>query len=259
MAAAGSSSYVHYQQKIDTLRLLSDQLDQLEENKWVVLIDHLVSVVPSHLRSTGTGPIVAWAVGAWQPVFASNRSFLLYSFPTRKPEATEALFGTVLSLSDIERDFNAIANTVAFSRNTNIIRFMLSKGLNPHLTGWCYEQEETLTSIATSNSQVFSLWRTELAISGTNFEDFVREEMRLPPLAEAGWTENSLLTLFKREPTVQAADLISCSTCYITTSQFLEPAWRIELDKIRKNRGMLAPTANSLLCSLILLTHFWCS
>ncbi|MCJ1439072.1 hypothetical protein MMC27_008463 [Xylographa pallens] len=242
ISAARSAAYVHYQQKTDTLRLLSDEPEIMDVDDGLFLWTLFNSDVPSHLNPTNNGPIAVWAVGYYFSQHIRNSELLLYFFSRFHPSVQNALTGTVFTLGDFERNTSSISNAVV-TANASGIRILLNIGFNPHSVLSSAEdiaKAETLTSIAMLNSKAFDVWRTELKTLGTNFEDFAQAEMKLAPIKERGWTTKSLLDLFNKEvvlPDSQRSVYSVCSICRSNQVVF-EPAWQIELDRIRRDEGM---------------------
>ncbi|MCJ1377574.1 hypothetical protein MMC17_000669 [Xylographa soralifera] len=237
LAVAKTDRYVNYQQKIDTLRLLSDQLDVLDENYYFL---HLLlqSSVPSHLDLRGNGPIAAWAAGYYFPMFMTYLARVHWLPPFYGSRVLEALIDTILTIHHI--DPTSIVSLVMVA-DAGSIRILLNKGLNPHLVASCFIDDYpaellTLTSYAMWNRRTFDVWGTELKNLGTNLDDFVQEEMKLGSMVETGWTTKSLLNLFNQEFMGPDSRQFKCSICPSYTCLF-EPAWWIELDKIRTTGG----------------------
>ncbi|MCJ1415515.1 hypothetical protein MMC32_001847 [Xylographa parallela] len=236
---ARSYDYVHYQQKIDTLRLLSDKLDLIGVDDSFFIHGLLHSMTAIHLDPRDNGQITEWAVGYYFSELISNTKYLLDYFDLFHPSVQKALVGTILTLPDFESYTSTIC-CVAQNARAASIRILLNIGFNPHFVVDRIEGRETLTSLAMSSSGAFDVWRTELKTLGTNYEDFVQEEMKLGVLSEMGWTIKSLFSLFDKEvvlPDFRWFVGFVCSTCGVDNKLF-EPAWRIELDKIRRDEDV---------------------
>ena len=236
---AASNAYVHYQQKIDTLRLLSDKLEMIDADDGSFFLFLFHGVVPSHLEPTGNGPIAEWAAGYYSSQLISFPRHSLNFFAEYHPLVQKALVGTIVTLPDFERESYTICSAVQ-DAHASYIQILLNIGLNPHFVVDRFEVRGTLTSLAMSSSGAFDVWRTELKSMGTNFEDFVQEEMKLGVLSEMGWTRKSLFTLFDEGVVVPDSRGSAGSYCRNCQSwkKLFEPAWRIELDKIRRDEGM---------------------
>ncbi|MCJ1393757.1 hypothetical protein MMC18_006633 [Xylographa bjoerkii] len=102
-AVANTSRYVHYQQKIDTLRLLSDQPEVLDEG--LDFMNHLLwSRAPGHLGTTGNGPIAAWAAGYYFSTFIRDFRYIFSLVNTYDSLTKSALFDTIFYIYDLEKD-----------------------------------------------------------------------------------------------------------------------------------------------------------
>ncbi|MCJ1404906.1 hypothetical protein MMC11_008132 [Xylographa trunciseda] len=231
---AKSDRYVHYQQKIETLRLLSDELDVWADDV-TFLSKLLASRVPTHLKLTGNGPIAAWAANYYFSIFKSSLGMFVSNFYFYDSTAQEAIFNTIFTLRDFEENEFVIFASVVYAE-VDSIQFLLNKGINPHTVAafnYAYNEGDSITYVAMWNSITFHVWCTALKKLGTNFEDFVEVELKLAPTEEAGWTTKSLLNLFNREVVVHDSREAACSICSSKWELF-EPAWRIELDTIRR-------------------------
>ncbi|MCJ1284982.1 hypothetical protein MMC26_004319 [Xylographa opegraphella] len=234
--AACADDYDHYGQKIDILRLFSDQLDEVDES------DFLVTLFQSgtcESRDLDRDPLINWALSYYSSIFSCNLERLLDAFVHLHPTAQKLLADRYISLRDFETQSHTIFTAVA-SGMTSTIQILLNIGLNPH-NEVSYQGDppdtDTLTSVAMWNSRAFDVWRIELKTLGTNFEAFVQEEMEISLIKAMGWTTKSLLVLFNQE--IRATDFprFECSACSSFHALF-EPAWRIKLDNIRGTKGM---------------------
>ena len=90
----------------------------------------------------------------------------------------------------------------SYLRDGGYLNKLLTRGADPHLIGFKEEsspRKETPTSLAMYSSRAFVTWRNALLQISTDLELFVRKELQQSPLEQAGWHENSLLSLFQSQ------------------------------------------------------------
>jgi hypothetical protein len=121
-----------------------------------------------------------------------------------------------------------------------VLRNILTRGADPHLIGFDDDgyspQEETPTSLAMYSSWAFVTWRSALLQISTDLEIFVQKELKQSPLKEAGWHENSLLSLFQSRiyPQVRQKLHPRCEMCGKSVTSIVELPWWRWLDSIKE-------------------------
>jgi hypothetical protein len=242
---------------IDTVRLFSDTMDfSNDESDGNIFLGVLLHWIPISLRQYPDQLIAAvlWTLKFLAPDLKDTMVEASFTWHLEKGFRWSGvdIFDLLLGLTDHGIDarskpggYSMLLRKVVWLGTTDILReqiriiTLLKKNADPHLIGFdqAYSpRKETSTSLAMYNSRSFFNWRFALRESSVDLDTFVREELHQGPLQKAGWTEDSLMSLFELDiPSgFQIPDFERCELCPRYMAVVVEIPWRRWLDKIKE-------------------------
>ena len=240
--------------QINTFRLFSSQMDFSEpySDGWMTLINLIATSLMSLPEIIDALEwvlrISAYDISESPAKYRSIYSYCIFGLVP----GLEELYRLISSVSDIDIDTTSsggysilqiILTYAGTKRLHNMIKNvdkMLRFGANTHLVGLhkgVSPREETPTSLALYSSVAFICWRDALLRSSRDLETFVMEELKQNPLKDAGWHEDTLLSLFHGDIQpgfTPSATLHHCWSCGQEYRMIVELSWRRWLDRIKQ-------------------------
>lgn len=238
---------------IDTLRIFSSNMDfsDMYSDGWKTLVS-----LTSHSSNLDVelNDIFRWVIhrSARDIKDSINEKLFVTLMNFTAMAGMEESHNSLLSISDIGIDARIgscgytclLLHLSLFSRVISefagrALDITLRSGANTHLVGLdegCSPQEETPTSLAMYSSFVFIQWRDALLRLSVDLETFVAEELQQSPLRDAGWNEDTLLSLFRGDIQPGFIPLeydYPCGICGDDFGIFAELSWRRWLDSIK--------------------------
>ena len=218
----GSSSYESWLFLCSSAGLESDEMYNVIESdegekiypKYESVCQSLIDAFGSDIRKTLAKSDIS---AIWH--FSRSLLFLKWFMASTGSEALtidrDTLWSPITSLlMDWNSDFNY--NKFSFDLTKEKIKFLEEKGASLHYTKW----PESLTSGAMKHAITFKLWREILEELGIDIQTFTKEEIDKGPLHQKGWSEGTLMNLF-REPKLKNSnedlsewdEIDHCSKC----------------------------------------------
>lgn len=153
-------------------------------------------------------------------------------------EAILTLNNSVVDATSPDNGYSALHNALSSAGDTSMIRSLILRGANLHLTSRSSlpAKIETPTSLAIQHSYQFFQWRKLLIELGKDLKVFVEEELQQSPLVIAGWEQDTLVALFtfQFEPYGPRGEEC-CAKCHssIIGDTFREFWWERLLQRIK--------------------------
>ena len=246
---------------IDTFRLFIDNLNFFYEDSdgWIFLnelINRRASIVRginAHADDNERNALALWPLQFLAPDIKNNFVEEHVNFLLKMTVGFHSMdiFNLLFKIFDNSIDVKTQADEYSIllkeiwyvyepRRDRDILPMILTRGADPHLIGFddyrFSPQKETPTSLAMYSSWAFVNWRYALLQNSTDLEIFVQKELQQSPLKDAGWHENSLLSLFQSHihPQVDPASYPSCEMCGESITSLVELSWWRWLESIKE-------------------------
>jgi hypothetical protein len=242
---------------IDTLRLLSDTMDfSHEESDGALFLDLLLEATQTSIPGgfnadqIDKNATVLWMLKFLTPDIKDNLVEAAFAECLFASFFTDCLDIVNLFLGLTDYGVNARTKPGGYSpllraavylweNNSDEINMMLKTKADPHLIGFDQDyspRKETPTSLAMYNSWCFINWRLALEEASVDLDNFVKKELHQGPLQKAGWTEDSLMSLFQLciHPQFEPPDYPTCKLCNKGSWVIVEIPWRRWLDNVKE-------------------------
>jgi hypothetical protein len=256
-AAHGIIQMVKVVDCFDTLRLLSDTMDFSHTETDGDLFLRLLLDATLGRKSEGfnadridKNATVLWMLKFLTPdikgtlVEAAFAECLFASFCTDCLDIVNLFLGLTdygVNARTKPGGYSPLLREAVYLWDSDEVNMMLKKKADPHLIGFDGElspRKETPTSLAMYNSCSFLNWRLALRESSIDLDTFVKKELHQGPLKKAGWTEDSLMSLFQLNihPQFEPPDYPTCKLCNkrLWINIIVEIPWRRWLDNFKE-------------------------
>jgi hypothetical protein len=248
--------YVKPADRIDTLRLFLHNVDLLDESSdgWD-MFGVVLSGESYHPQANFS--VLEWMLTLFLADFANHISdlnlawFLVSASQCNTTKLTEMIIATGVDISRavFTDGFTPIHILIGMGfpgDSIAAIRILVQNGASLHVVGRTtglganpISPFETLTSIAMLRSSTFYIWRQLIRTLGHDYAEFIAEELDQAPLADAGWTKETLLLLFNWEftPVAQKRLFCECGREILHLYRTNEDWWQTALSKIKTQEG----------------------
>ena len=254
---AENSQYTTYavlSEVFDTLRLLSDSMDFLNENGdgWEVFDDLCLYTSCLHGDSEANIALLLWMLRLsgyeLKTYFIRNRFAHMLNWTLDTNPGLEEASNLLIDLGGPELIDDGLVLTdgctilhenVAYGIE-DLVNMVLAKGADRHPLGLWYELmpvEESPTSLAMYSSWAFTYWRRGLVAIEVDLDDFIDQELRRCASVHVGWKKEAMHDLFayRDRPDLKPRERWKCKDCSKKiTAVVIQPFWRHLLERIKQ-------------------------
>ena len=240
----------------DTLRLLTDSMDFLDENAsgWMVLDFLCDSTTCIGGETEAKSALLLWMLKLFTyelKAYYIRSSFTHLFRCTLSPaigleQATDLLLklgdAKIIDVQDGTDGYTVLHKCVAYAEGLKGLNRVLAKGPNLHLLGFdemLTPEKESPLSLAMYSSWAFEDWLDGLVAIEVDLSTFIDQELESNALVHPGWDQETLRDLFEyhARPDPFLRRLWACSDCDrrdIFPGVRVQPYWRHLLERIKQ-------------------------